>query len=1019
MPTLVDAFFERAKLNVYENVDIHTNIDSTHFCLQQQGYATYFDVKGAKESLGDEELQKHISLIVSRMRKLLNSGGYGIEVSLTRDPDRSEIAVRKALRPAMESARTTGLNMDFLFEDKIRALAKHVAEERGLLCFKTSIYALDEVARKREQAKLGTRKFDFIARYGARPDAAAGEALLSLHKTSVSFFVRTMSSLFVLETLSVRNALRRLRQEIAPESTPDTWEPRVWSEQHIALGKMNRDFSSEDMSPLLPPAFGLQLFPDKPFLSDDPTIFRSGTRYIAPMTFHLLPQYPTRFSSLFDSLSARIPFRLTMSAETGGILQRSRLATKKNLAAILSFLDSKNKDIAASAKAMLDRIESEKVPLLLVRASICTWGATLEEAQERKLQIINEVSAWGGPELRSVPLFTWDPWMESIPGITMSKASTGCPYFADDLLSILPLDRPAEAWSEGGFLLRSEDGKLLPIESFSASQQTWNALTFAGPGSGKTVMALARKLSEVVAAGNSEVPYQTLLDIGFSTEGYIELLQAILPPDKKDLALMVNMELSKKTLINPWDTALGCDMPLTSEMDFVVNFMRTLVMNAESETPEVLSDAAAMLARRMYEYYFENPIPYQQGTDARIDRILAESDFDLPTEPYWREIRDELFRANRIQEAGRAHRLAIPNLTLATSVINNDEIFKSSYATTKTPSGEEVIEMLRRKVAEAVSNYPNIAGASTFDFGRARIIAFNLRAVANVQSPQGIKQTALMYSVADKAASSAYFTDGDDLSSVPALYRPYHKKRFEQLQSSHKSKLYEELHVPAALTRGEVLSPVLRTIDIEMATGRKYSVAVDGVTQRLASFTPGMIENGSSYYILDASDDNKLRQLEDLFGLRKSTLDQMRTHLVGPTSAGGPVTCIHKMKRRGRIIQNGYLTLGSVELWAICSTQEDVLVRRELARRLGFEKALRLLSDRFPGGSLKEPSEYFRELLNTLDKSIAVPASREWVKVLANYILQTDKATLSGVLDKRIPLSKDLVRASLGELGAA
>ncbi len=47
MPKLADAFFERAKLNVYGNVGIHTNFDNTHFCLQQQGYATYFDLRVA------------------------------------------------------------------------------------------------------------------------------------------------------------------------------------------------------------------------------------------------------------------------------------------------------------------------------------------------------------------------------------------------------------------------------------------------------------------------------------------------------------------------------------------------------------------------------------------------------------------------------------------------------------------------------------------------------------------------------------------------------------------------------------------------------------------------------------------------------------------------------------------------------------------------------------------------------------------------------------------------------------
>jgi intracellular multiplication protein IcmB len=92
--------------------------------------------------------------------------------------------------------------------------------------------------------------------------------------------------------------------------------------------------------------------------------------------------------------------------------------------------------------------------------------------------------------------------------------------------------------------------------------------------------------------------------------------------------------------------------------------------------------------------------------------------------------------------------------------------------------------------------------------------------------------------------------------------------------------------------------------------------------------------------------------VRDRFGLSDSARHVIRHNLTGPRSSGGPCLLILGTKD-GRYEQHLISTLGPVELWSFSTSTEDVSLRSRLYNQLGAQRARRILSIYFPGGSAR------------------------------------------------------------------
>src|SRR4029077_14706816 len=94
-----------------------------------------------------------------------------------------------------------------------------------------------------------------------------------------------------------------------------------------------------------------------------------------------------------------------------------------------------------------------------------------------------------------------------------------------EVVSMLPITRPASPWQTGALLFRSPDGKPWPFQPGSSQQTTWIDLIYARPGSGKSVLSNALNLALCLSAGIKRLPRIAVVDVGPSSSGLISLLQ--------------------------------------------------------------------------------------------------------------------------------------------------------------------------------------------------------------------------------------------------------------------------------------------------------------------------------------------------------------------------------------------------------------------------------------------------------------------------------------------------------------
>jgi len=186
------------------------------------------------------------------------------------------------------------------------------------------------------------------------------------------------------------------------------------------------------------------------------------------------------------------------------------------------------------------------------------------------------------------------------------------------------------------------------------------------------------------------------------------------------------------------------------------------------------------------------------------------------------------------------------------------------------------------------------------------------------------------------------------LRSVPEKYRAFHEARIRDLRETPKRICYDEFHRTAN-------SPAVRAQVIrDVREGRKWGVQIVLASQLLDDFTKDMVDLATGVWICGtAVSDRAIGETADRFGLSDTARWVMRYKLTGPRPTGAPVLLLLSTNE-GRYEQHLVNTLGPVELWALSTSVEDVLLRGHLYTALGAPLARRVLSKYFPGGSARQ-----------------------------------------------------------------
>ncbi|HHL3492723.1 TPA: type IVB secretion system protein IcmB/DotO [Legionella pneumophila] len=951
----VDTFFAWLSTSLKQTtesyIDLETADSPTVLVNHDGSLLSILKIEGITGLAGPEEFERLVEGLANSFQAAMGRPGHALQVYFSHDKQNIVKMIKDIYDPAEATANRLELNLRDLFEERVNYLSQYCAEERVYFVLYTRPFNLaSDQLKAANKAKMKMIKDTKAPPFkNSQTIFAAVPEIRDTHDAYVRAILNDLDALNVIaKLLEVHDAVHAIRMTGDPDYTADDWRATLPGDK-IPVRELN-NFEG-DPSDLLWPPLSKQVLPRDAEIIDLRTV-RVGDKIYASTYIDLFPKDVRPFISLFSRiLPSHVPWKISFLLESEGL---STIKLKGLLAAILSFSSAQNRLISDSVNLLKYIQLNTDEAIVRLRVVATTWApeGNIPLLRRRSSELVKAIEGWGSTDVSEICGDPFAGFVSSMLATTLNSSAVASVAPLSDVISMLPITRPASPWKTGALLFRTPDGKPWPFQPGSTEQTTWIDLVYARPGSGKSVLSNALNLALCLSGGLMRLPRIAIIDIGPSSSGLISLLKEALPASKRHLVAYHRLRMTPDYSINPFDTQLGCRYPTALERSFLVNFMTLLTTPLGAAKPyDGMADLAGMVVDELYKSLADefNPTPYAPGIEEFIDSILEEIGFVRDAKSTWWEVTDSLYSAGFVHEAMLAQRYAMPLLADAASICRTPSI-EDLYEKITAPTGESLINAFSRMISSAVREYPILSRVTSFDIGDARVVSLDLDEVAKSGGDAADRQTAVMYMLARYVLARHYYLTEESLNNVPEQYKEYHKQRVLEIREDHKRIVYDEFH------RTAKSSAVREQVIIDMREGRKWKVQISLLSQAVDDFDPVMIDFATAIYVMDAGPSQAVEKTSQIFGLSETAKIALRTRVHGPRQ-GGATFLAQFATKTGINVQLLTLTLGPVELWAFSTTAEDATVRNLLYRHLGPSEARRLLAALFPNGTVTKELE--------------------------------------------------------------
>ncbi|ABQ56788.1 type IVB secretion system protein IcmB/DotO [Legionella pneumophila serogroup 1] len=951
----VDTFFAWLSTSLKQTtesyIDLETADSPTVLVNHDGSLLSVLKIEGITGLAGPEEFERLVEGLANSFQAAMGRPGHALQVYFSHDKQNIVKMIKDIYDPAEATASRLELNLRDLFEERVNYLSQYCAEERVYFVLYTRPFNLaSDQLKAANKAKMKMIKDTKAPPFkNTQTIFAAVPEIRDTHDAYVRAILNDLDALNVIaKLLEVHDAIHAIRMTGDPDYTADDWRATLPGDK-IPVRELN-NFEG-DPSDLLWPPLSKQVLPRDAEIIDLRTV-RVGDKIYSSTYIDLFPKDVRPFISLFSRiLPSHVPWKISFLLESEGL---STIKLKGLLAAILSFSSAQNRLISDSVNLLKYIQLNTDEAIVRLRVVATTWApeGNIPLLRRRSSELVKAIEGWGSTDVSEICGDPFAGFVSSMLATTLNSSAVASVAPLSDVISMLPITRPASPWKTGALLFRTPDGKPWPFQPGSTEQTTWIDLVYARPGSGKSVLSNALNLALCLSGGLMRLPRIAIIDIGPSSSGLISLLKEALPASKRHLVAYHRLRMTPDYSINPFDTQLGCRYPTALERSFLVNFMTLLTTPLGAAKPyDGMADLAGMVVDELYKSMADefNPTPYAPGIEEFIDSILEEIGFVRDAKSTWWEVTDSLYSAGFVHEAMLAQRYAMPLLADAASICRTPSI-EDLYEKITAPTGESLINAFSRMISSAVREYPILSRVTSFDIGDARVVSLDLDEVAKSGGDAADRQTAVMYMLARYVLARHYYLTEESLNNVPEQYKEYHKQRVLEIREDHKRIVYDEFH------RTAKSSAVREQVIIDMREGRKWKVQISLLSQAVDDFDPVMIDFATAIYVMDAGPSQAVEKTSQIFGLSETAKIALRTRVHGPRQ-GGATFLAQFATKTGINVQLLTLTLGPVELWAFSTTAEDATVRNLLYRHLGPSEARRLLAALFPNGTVTKELE--------------------------------------------------------------
>lgn len=959
----------KLKQNLADYCDLETAQDSHTLVAHDGSLCTLIRIDGVRSLTGHKTFYDTIvQPLNNTFGTYLDKKGHTFQFWFSYDPSKTRAVLARMLEPNLETCRRLNLDLSQMFEERMEVLPKWASYEENYLVLWTDQSALSKSENKESNKKRSASKAKVVAPLrDAQDPYAANVMLMDRHNTFVSSIVDELLKCdIILQPLNVYEACCMIRHSVDDEFTNPEWQPSLPSDP--IRPQIRKTYTKAEQWDIVWPKLSWQVCPRDAKIVDDRYV-QIGNKIFAPIYIDLMPKEIRWFKELFlNLLSKKMPWRISYNIAGDGL---AAVALKGLFASILSFTSQDNRLLNQGVKA-LKELQEHNESVVKIRISLCTWVDLhqKDDLARRLSELSSAVQNWGGALVSDV---TGDPvagFISSTLGTTRNSIATTSAAPLNEVTYMLPLSRPASAWSSGGVIFRSPEGKLLPYQPGSPLQATWINLIFAGPGSGKSVLMNALNLALATKEGNKNLPKIGIIDIGPSSSGLISLIQDALPSSKKHLAKHYRIRMTDEFSVNPFDTQLGCRFPTAEEAAFLKNFLTLIVTDPnEEKSDKGMVGLVSMIIEEMYLKKSDkhSPSRYNARVDLFVDDALKKCpSFRMDNKTTWWEVVDELFKNNFIREAYLAQRYAVPLLSDTTEIAQEDKI-KMIYSKPITSTSENLIEAFTRGVSEALDLYRILGKPTKFDIGESRITALDLDEVAKTGGPIAERQTAIMYLLARYLLAKDYKIIRETVNEMPypihrecppevpvEKYKNFHLARVMEMRDDIKRLCFDEFH---RTSKSEI---VREQVVVDMREGRKWSMDIILASQSLQDFDERMREFTTSVFVMNGGNEETVNKIGEVFGIKEpAERAALLNGQVHPPKKGGGTFLAKFYTTKGNYTQLLSYTLGPVELWAFSTTTEEVQIRDRMYRSMGAARARKILAAIYPS-----PSDAREEILN-------------------------------------------------------
>jgi intracellular multiplication protein IcmB len=488
-------------------------------------------------------------------------------------------------------------------------------------------------------------------------------------------------------------------------------------------------------------------------------------------------------------------------------------------------------------------------------------------------------------------------------------------------------------------------------------------------GAGKSVLLNSLNLAFCLQPGLDKLPLLSIIDVGPSSMGLINLLKSALPPNLKPLVAGFRLRATPEYAINPLDTPLGFRNPLPSHLGFLINLVGLLATPlGHLAPPDGVAGIARVALEGAYAAAADPGRLFDQSLDPNLTQAAFKAGFRFDKNSTFWDLTDFFFQKGCLSEAHLAQRLATPTLADVIAQVRQHPSLKATYGFKVALTGENILDFVWRTLTEALGEYKILAQPTRFSPGEARVICLDLDEVApRGGGPAGDKRAAVMYMLARHAVGARFFHTPADAHLTPPLYRHYHKEALQNLRQTPKRLCYDEIHRLTGLKAAS--AQLVGDLTTSARESRKWNLSIGLYSQTQEDFPEVFQELATSIFVLGTGTEKSLAELQSSFGLNEAvTLGLSR--LAPPGPKGSAFAALFKT-RSGKTQDLLTLALSPELRWAFSTTAEDAAIRDALYERFGVFKTLSHLAQKWPNGlkgALEEKSVLMASDPTALDK---------------------------------------------------